>query len=223
MSNISRRDFLKTAGVMTLAVAAAGVLAGCEGNKPTEPEVPVVTNNSVTVGNFAYTIKETKLVSVKKYDNDNGNSADSKVKSEDRYVIVLGYLKNDGKKDGATPGFNMSADVKGAAYETTEVGAVGVKKLFDLKVKPEASTRNGGFQDNQTNDFKGFKNTTAEGTPYYFACKVNKTVYADKTYVFEAPSIVFTAHDEENKVYTKLNVTIPADAVEVKEEDLKKA
>ena len=32
MSNISRRDFLKTAGVMTLAVAAAGVLAGCEGN-----------------------------------------------------------------------------------------------------------------------------------------------------------------------------------------------
>ena len=36
MSNISRRDFLKTAGVMTLAVAAAGVLAGCEGNSATD-------------------------------------------------------------------------------------------------------------------------------------------------------------------------------------------
>ena len=29
MSNISRRQFLKGAGVATLAVAAAGVLAGC--------------------------------------------------------------------------------------------------------------------------------------------------------------------------------------------------
>ena len=38
MSNISRRDFLKTAGVMTLAVAAAGVLAGCEGNTAPAPE-----------------------------------------------------------------------------------------------------------------------------------------------------------------------------------------
>ena len=44
MSNISRRKFLKGAGVAALAVAAAGVLAGCSGNtsvpdKPT-PGVP---------------------------------------------------------------------------------------------------------------------------------------------------------------------------------------
>ncbi|MBS7019569.1 MAG: twin-arginine translocation signal domain-containing protein [Faecalibacterium prausnitzii] len=31
MSNISRRKFLKGAGVAALAVAAAGVLAGCSG------------------------------------------------------------------------------------------------------------------------------------------------------------------------------------------------
>ena len=50
MSNISRRDFLKTAGVMTLAVAAAGVLAGCEGNAAPAPEAnkPEVTTNSVS-------------------------------------------------------------------------------------------------------------------------------------------------------------------------------
>ena len=50
MSNISRRDFLKTAGVMTLAVAAAGVLAGCEGQSVPAPEAnkPEVTTDSVS-------------------------------------------------------------------------------------------------------------------------------------------------------------------------------
>ena len=44
MSNISRRKFLKGAGVAALAVAAAGVLAGCEA-----PVVPGVTAKDVTV------------------------------------------------------------------------------------------------------------------------------------------------------------------------------
>ena len=47
MSNISRRQFLKGAGVATLAVAAAGVLAGCSG--PDVPDVPGVTTRPVTV------------------------------------------------------------------------------------------------------------------------------------------------------------------------------
>ena len=33
MTNISRRNFLKSAGVMALAVAAAGVLSGCDSSK----------------------------------------------------------------------------------------------------------------------------------------------------------------------------------------------
>ena len=50
MSNISRRQFLKGAGVATLAVAAAGVLAGCSGNAgPDVPDVPGVTTRPVTV------------------------------------------------------------------------------------------------------------------------------------------------------------------------------
>ncbi len=44
MSNISRRKFLKGAGVAALAVAAAGVLAGCEA-----PVIPDVTAKDVTV------------------------------------------------------------------------------------------------------------------------------------------------------------------------------
>jgi len=47
MSNISRRKFLKGAGVAALAVAAAGVLAGCSG--PDVPDVPGVTTRPVTV------------------------------------------------------------------------------------------------------------------------------------------------------------------------------
>ena len=69
MSNISRRDFLKTAGVMTLAVAAAGVLAGCEGNAA-KPEVPVVTTNAVTANNYTLTLKDTKQFAVKTYGTD---------------------------------------------------------------------------------------------------------------------------------------------------------
>ena len=42
MSNISRRQFLKGAGVATLAVAAAGVLAGCSATlAPMSPMSPV--------------------------------------------------------------------------------------------------------------------------------------------------------------------------------------
>lgn len=42
MTNITRRNFLKSAGVMALAVAAAGVLSGCDGSKnPVMAEVEV--------------------------------------------------------------------------------------------------------------------------------------------------------------------------------------
>ena len=42
MSNISRRKFLKGAGVAALAVAADGVLAGCSGSTDSKPVVPPV-------------------------------------------------------------------------------------------------------------------------------------------------------------------------------------
>ena len=44
MSNISRRKFLKGAGVAALAVAASGVLAGCSGSTDSKPVVPPVKN-----------------------------------------------------------------------------------------------------------------------------------------------------------------------------------
>ena len=42
MTNMTRRNFLKSAGVMALAVAAAGVLSGCDSSKnPLMAEVEV--------------------------------------------------------------------------------------------------------------------------------------------------------------------------------------
>ena len=52
MSNISRRKFLKGAGVAALAVAAAGVLAGCSDNNvpgTDVPDVPEVTSEVIDI------------------------------------------------------------------------------------------------------------------------------------------------------------------------------
>lgn len=52
MTNMTRRNFLKSAGVMALAVAAAGVLSGCDSSKnPVMAEVEVqYWYNSLTLG-----------------------------------------------------------------------------------------------------------------------------------------------------------------------------
>ena len=52
MSNISRRKFLKGAGVAALAVAAAGVLAGCSGNGDKVPGTNVPDQPGVTSANI---------------------------------------------------------------------------------------------------------------------------------------------------------------------------
>ena len=62
MSNISRRKFLKGAGVAALAVAASGVLAGCSnGDTPVIPSVTkkvtvIFTCNGVTAGKDGYVV-----------------------------------------------------------------------------------------------------------------------------------------------------------------------
>ena len=209
MSNISRRDFLKTAGVMTLAVAAAGVLAGCEGNKPVDPETPVVTGNSVTVGDYTLTFKETKLFAVKHYSND--ETKPNEVTSEDRYVVVLGNLKNN--KPGTTnaPSFGLDVKTVNLSGYDDKINADGVKKLFDLNVKPTEWVEGTGFGSNAV------ANQTAEGTPYFWAYKVD--AYKDET--FKTPSITVVANDTEGQVYTKIEIAIPASATVVTEKQLK--
>ena len=87
MSNISRRKFLKGAGVAALAVAAAGVLAGCSGNDV--PSIPGVTAKNVTVKFVdrngkevgSTVVKNVKLTETKMNSND--------VKAPEGYVIGI--------------------------------------------------------------------------------------------------------------------------------------
>ena len=90
MSNISRRKFLKGAGVAALAVAAAGVLAGCSGNDV--PAVPGVTTRPVTVifmkdeGNgVTNVVGETAKIDVLKTENS------VKVADIDKKLLPEGY------------------------------------------------------------------------------------------------------------------------------------
>ena len=95
MSYISRRQFLKGAGVATLAVAAAGVLAGC--SKEDVPVIPEVTTRPVMVifmadkGNGeTVVVSETAKIDVLK------NKDSVKVADIDKKLLPEGYhLENE--------------------------------------------------------------------------------------------------------------------------------
>ena len=95
MSNISRRQFLKGAGVATLAVAAAGVLAGC--SKEDVPVIPEVTTRPVRVifmadkGNGeTVVVSETAKIDVLKTEDS------VKVADIDKKLLPEGYhLENE--------------------------------------------------------------------------------------------------------------------------------
>lgn len=87
MSNISRRQFLKGAGVAALAVAAAGVLAGC--SKDDVPVIPGVTAKDITVKFVDRNDKvvDTTVVKDVKLTQKIMNSND--VKAPEGYVIAI--------------------------------------------------------------------------------------------------------------------------------------
>ena len=106
MSNISRRQFLKSAGVATLAVAAAGMMAGC--SKDDVPVIPEVTAKDVTVKFVdrdgkevgSIVVKNVKLTETKMNSND--------VKAPEGYVIaIVGDQPIDWKKETPTVIFTV--------------------------------------------------------------------------------------------------------------------
>lgn len=75
MTNMTRRNFLKSAGVMALAVAAAGVLSGCDSSKnPVMADVEVqywyesslLGRKQVDDGSYTETVSVVKSGKVKK-------------------------------------------------------------------------------------------------------------------------------------------------------------
>ena len=87
MSNISRRKFLKGAGVAALAVAAAGVLAGCSGNDV--PSIPGVTAKDITVNFVDYDGKLIGSDLKKNVPVDQYNMNSSEVTAPKGYVIAI--------------------------------------------------------------------------------------------------------------------------------------
>ena len=200
MSNISRRDFLKTAGVMTLAVAAAGVLAGCEGNAA-KPEVPTeITKNSVTIGDYTVSLTAAKQFAVKTYTSV--TEKPNEVESEARYVVVVGNILNNADTQ-VKPAFGANA-VHTNMTESDKVTDAKVQELFDLTVAPI---------DLDTNN--KIDNQTAAGTPVCWVYAVD--TYPDKT--FKAPKFELVLDDENGKIYHTLTVDIPA-AVDAVKSDL---
>ena len=101
MSNISRRKFLKGAGVAALAVAAAGVLAGC--SKEDVPVIPGVTAKNVTVKFVDRDGKEVGSIVVKNVKLTETKMNSSAVKAPEGYVIgIVGDVDIDWPKQTVT-------------------------------------------------------------------------------------------------------------------------
>ena len=94
MSNISRRKFLKGAGVAALAVAAAGVLAGCSGSTDSKPVVPPVKNP---------TKEEMILAAI----DPEGKLTQTDVLDTDTLYLLLAYI--DGKQTNEMKDYNVLA------------------------------------------------------------------------------------------------------------------
>lgn len=79
MTDMTRRNFLKSAGVMTLAVAAAGVLSGCNSSKN-----PVMTDVKVEYW------RKNRFLGDQKVSNSNNDEYDETVS-----VVKSGKVKKE--------------------------------------------------------------------------------------------------------------------------------
>ena len=150
MSNISRRDFLKTAGVMTLAVAAAGVLAGCEGSTVPAPEAgkPEVKPSSVSY--TGYNDDKLTVESMGRFHVYANHDADKPASQET--VLKLTYTK---------PEYSTEASITSVTIKTESDQAVTDKATASdfAKAKFGLTTAN---QEDATSITKVF--TVAAGT-----------------------------------------------------------
>ena len=173
MSKITRRDFLKTAGVMTLAVAAAGVLSGCEGN--TAPEKP--TNGNLTVGEVAkvdgFEFSVTKAVqqnNVARTIDKTTGQVETEVESATGRLVVT--LRNAGDKpaDFSYSNVHVYANGKEVAYNSADVlDAAKSKQILGMDEAP-AMLRMSNLQNVKPEK---------KAENYMLAWDLNKDVYND--------------------------------------------
>ena len=95
MTNMTRRNFLKSAGVMTLAVAAAGVLSGCDSSKN-----PVMADVKVQYWRKCNFLGNQKVGNNDEYDETVSVVKSGKVKKEQlqklgNVMVNTGYKLSD--------------------------------------------------------------------------------------------------------------------------------
>ena len=95
MTNMTRRNFLKSAGVMTLAVAAAGVLSGCNSSKN-----PVMADVKVQYWSKSNFLGNQKVGNNDEYDETVSVVKSGKVKKEQlqklgNVMVNTGYKLSD--------------------------------------------------------------------------------------------------------------------------------
>lgn len=95
MTNMTRRNFLKSAGVMALAVAAAGVLSGCDSSKN-----PVMAEVEVQYWRKSNFLSDQKLGNKDEYDETVSVVKSGKVKKEQlknlgKVTVNTGYKLSD--------------------------------------------------------------------------------------------------------------------------------
>ena len=202
MSNISRRDFLKTAGVMTLAVAAAGVLAGCEGNaaKPEVPETGAKALGEVTkVGKFEFTVNKAVLAEVYKDTTTGTNDA---VVEETHRKLALVFAVKQTEKDTA------------ATFTTSNVKVYVNGKLMTLAAGTDTFTAEALGMNERPAKFPDTiaANDTykAEATSYQFVVDAPETDYTGDNKYVAITSVKVVVNDPDKSVYTTYDVPVPA-------------
>ena len=158
MSNISRRDFLKTAGVMTLAVAAAGVLAGCNTTSVPAPDAgqPEVTTNSVSY--TGYFGDKLTIESVGRYNVY--NNRDKKELKHSQTVLKVTYTKPDYSTSPSIIGVEVASENGKADLNTANMAA---------KVKDKTGISINDIVD----DFDDVLNAKGTKTEKYVVLNVN--------------------------------------------------
>lgn len=143
MSNISRRKFLKGAGVAALAVAAAGVLAGC--SKDDVPVIPEVTAKDVTVKFVDRDGKEVDSIIVENVKLTETKMNSNDVKAPEGYVIaIVGDQPIDWKKETPTVIFTVDKkDTKKVQVQYYERGGVKPEVSIEIiEVEKDATSFN---------------------------------------------------------------------------------
>ena len=179
MSNISRRNFLKGAGVAALAVAAAGVLAGC--SKEDIPDIPEVTTEKITVvfqqKDSGQIVDNTQTIEVKK---DEVKISTDAVKSK----VPNGYMLAD-EGDGFVNWDKKTVTI--TVYDIRMVNFRFIDQAYDKQIGKDVTRQVAGFKYQvKTWELENYNVELPDG--YTFADDTDRMGYINATPVANDPN-----------------------------------